>query len=249
MHRAITVVLSLLFSTLVLAHDPAKPPAGAPDAKTVLQKSAEAMSKLKVVAYDLEYKVSGFFAAFMPSVTGHIVMGKESSDGAKRFRYNAKLQKGDSSEVVEVTAGADGTTYYLIDDKTKTVHADIDPQVMGKHQHPVEFTLTRELGMARPFEDVLKGGEVRYERSEKVDDHDCHVVFVQGTTTPGVNWYFSKSDYLPRRVRFALNGPDGKEGGAGETNIRNFTVEPKLEKDPFALVVPPGYKKTDDFAP
>jgi len=184
----------------------------------------------------------------MPSVRGRIVMGKETRDRVKRFRSTVKIERPGSSEVVELTAGADGDIYYLIDDKAKTVYADIDAQVFGKHRDGVEFTLTREFGMAKPFEDVLDGGELRYERDEKVDGEDCYVLHLKSKTEPAALWFFSKRDFLPRRVLFSMKDAKGEEG-SGEATIHNLVVNPEFEKDPFQLVVPQGYQKTDEFAP
>lgn len=248
MYHRIVLTFFILVSIVAKAEEPGKAAGGTPDPKAIVQKSAEAIGKLKVVAYDLEYKVTGFFQYFLPNVNGRVVMGKEAADGAKRFICRVKIQKGDSAEAVDVTAGADGTTYYLIDDKAKTVYADIDPQVMGKHREGIDFTMPREFGMARPFEDALNGGEMKYVRDEKVDGHDCHVVYMKTGITPGVDWYFSKADHLPRRIRFANKDPQGNEG-SGQATLLNLTVDPKLEKDPFELIVPPGYKRTDAFAP
>ena len=236
-------------SLVARAQEPVKTPATSPDPREIVRKAAEAMGKANLVSYDLEYRASGFFSAFLPNVTGRVIMGRESPDGFKRFRVTVKVQRGESADATDVSAGADGDLYYLIDDKTKTVHADIDPQVMGKHRDAIDFTLTREFGMARPFEDALKGGEIKYVKEEKVDGHDCDVVhFKSQYSAPAMDWYFSKKDHLPRRTRFAMAGPDGSEG-AGEATLHNLTVNPKLDKDPFALVVPEGYKKTADFAP
>jgi len=239
----------LFVALAVCAEEPASATNDKPDPKAIVQKAADAISKLKVVSYDLEYKVSGFFEAFFPNLSGAVVMGKESPDKAKRFFCKLKVQKPGSSDATEVTAGADGSTYYLIDDKTKTVHADVDPQVFGKNGDPIEFTIPREFGMQRPFEDALKSGEMNYVREEKVDGHDCHVIHFKSTlTAPAMDWYFSKTDFLPRRTRFTMKDPQSGEG-AGEATMRNLKVDPKLDKDPFALVVPAGYKRTEDFAP
>lgn len=239
----------LVISLVVCAEEPNAATKDKPDPKAIVQKAAESMARLKVVSYDFEYKVSGTFEAFFPSLSGPVVMGKESPDGAKRFFCKLKIQQAGSSEATEVTAGADGTTYYRIDDKTKKVHADIDPQVFGKNGDAIGFTIPREFGMAKPFEDALKAGEMKYVREEKVDGQDCHVVsFKSALTTPVMDWYFSTQDFLPRRTRFAITDPQGNEG-AGEATMHNLKTDPKLDKDPFALVVPAGYKQTTDFAP
>ncbi|MBI3832915.1 MAG: DUF2092 domain-containing protein [Planctomycetes bacterium] len=237
----------LFVAMAMCAEEPSTATKDKPDPKAIVQKSAEAISKLKVVSYDLEYKVSGFFEMWAPNLSGPVVMGKESPDHAKRFSCKLKFQKAGSSDATEVTAGADGTTYYFIDDKTKTVHADIDSQVLGKNGDTISMTLIREFGMAKPFEDALKSGEMKYVREQTVDGHDCHVIsFKSAVTMPEMDWYISKTDYLPRGTRFAMKN-QGSDG-AGEAIIHNLKVDPKLDKDPFALVVPEGYKRTDEFA-
>lgn len=247
--RMSCVILMLVGLIPLYADEPAKPSAGQPDAKAILKQAADAMAKLKMVSYDIEYKVTGFFSFFLPNVSGRVVIGKESPDGAKRFSCKIKIRRGESEESTEVNAGADGETYYLIDDAHKTVHADIDPQVLGKGRDGVDVAVTREFGMSRPFEDALSRGEIRYEREEKVDGHDCHVLYFKSSpTVPAMDWYFSKSDHLPRRIRFWMKDPQGGEG-AGEATFLKLSVNPKFEKDPFALVVPNGYKRTDEFAP
>ncbi len=247
MNRICVATFGLLFSVLVLAEEPAKPSSQSPDARAIVQKSAEAIGKLKVVAYDLEYEVTGWFSAFMPKIHGRIVMCKETPQFVKRFRCTLKIEPA-GSEAVELTAGANGDVYYLIDDKSKTVYADIDPQVFGKHRSAIDFSLTREFGMAKPFYDVLNGGELRYERAEKVDGEDCHVLHLKSQTEPATLWFFSERDHLPRRVLFSMKDAKG-EVGAGEATMHKLDVNPKFDKDPFELVVPQGYKKTDEFAP
>ncbi len=247
--RVLSVTIISVLSTVANAEDPAKPSANAPDVKAIVQKSADAIGKLKVVAYDIEFKCSGFFEMFLPSINGHVILGKESPDGAKRFSCKVKIQQPGSADVKEVTAGADGTTYYLFDDAKKIVYADIDPQVMGKQRDGIDFALTPEFGMAHPFDDALKSGDIKYLRDESVSGQDCWVlVFKSALSKPYMDWYISKSDFLPRRAVFTFKDTKGNEGGS-QVTILNLKVDPKLEKDPFALVVPQGYTKTSDFAP
>lgn len=234
-----------------------------PDPKAIVQRAADAIAKFKVVSYDFEHKASGVFEQFFPNLSGQVVMGKESPDGAKSFFCKLKIKKAGSDEMADVTAGADGTNYYRIDDKDKTVYADIDPQVLGKHRDAIDTAALRELGQAKPFAEALRSGEMKYVGEETVDGHECHVVnFKSSFAAPAIDWFFSKSDFLPRRTRFSV-----KEWGEGsaEGTMKNLKVdsqidrkldskidpktETRLEAGPFALVVPAGYKKTDDFAP
>ena len=84
MPRTYTLMLSLFVSIVAYAQEPAKPVGNPPDAKAIVQKAANAMVKLKVVAFDLEYRVTGFFGAFFPNINGRVVMGKESPDTVMR---------------------------------------------------------------------------------------------------------------------------------------------------------------------
>ncbi len=78
-HR-IVLTCFILVSIVAKPKEPGKAAGGTPDPKAIVQKSAEAMEKLKVVAYDLEYKATGFFQYFLPNVSGRVVMGKEAPD-------------------------------------------------------------------------------------------------------------------------------------------------------------------------
>ena len=63
-------------------------------------------------------------------------------------------------------------------------------------------------------------------------------------------WLLSKKDFLPRLRRNVVILPnETKEWGSWEYAVTNLVPNPKLSEKPFALKVPEGYKKTDDYAP
>ena len=63
------------------------------------------------------------------------------------------------------------------------------------------------------------------------------------------DWYFSKKDSLPRRVDRYQPSESGGERTALILTLSQVTPNPSFVQDPFKVVVPEGFKKTDDFAP
>ncbi len=247
--RGLMAISWVAFSALpVTAQEPAKPKEELTDAEAILGRTIDAMTKLKAVSYDMEYKVTGWFGKFLPNVRGSVVMGKESQHKVKRFRSTLKVEPLDGSAAVELTAGADGDIHYVVDPQTKTVYADIDPGVYGKNQFGIDLSLVREFGLAKPFEDTLNGGELRLEASSEVGGEDCYALWLKPKSEPGSTWFLSKRDFLPRRVSFSMKDEKGVEGG-GELTLSKLVVNPTLPKDAFAVTVPEGYRKTDEFAP
>jgi thiol-disulfide isomerase/thioredoxin len=54
-------------------------------------------------------------------------------------------------------------------------------------------------------------------------------------------WYFSTTDFLPRRVDRIGKDDAGEIMGTALT-LKNVQVDPKFTRDPFALVVPEGFE-------
>ena len=149
----------------------------------------------------------------------------------------------------EITVGSDGKTYFLIDAKAKKVYEDIDPAVVGTAGRSVGLLTMPEYVHPEPFSDEIKGAKQELKGSTKVGDEDCYEVHV--TYTEGgqeATWFFSKKDFLPRRVDRFRQMPTG-EKGSSQLIVTKLTVDPKLDKDPFKLIVPEGFTKIDDFAP
>lgn len=223
---------------------------GAPigDPKAFVQEVIKAIGAAKVVSYDVDYVVTGWFTFFLPNIQGSVVMGKDTELKSQRFRSKLTLEPAGSAEKSTVVAGADGNIYYVIDDATKTVHADIDPAVMGKSRWGIEFAMVKEFSAPDPFAEIVKEGEIKFEGATKVGEIDCVGLRLKSANQPEALWEFSAADHLPRRVTFAQVNEKGEPAKAVMT-LSRLTVHPTFVKAPFELVVPEGYKKTDTFAP
>lgn len=274
MKRIITVTGSCLV-VWVLASGQAL---GDESGKDILKRAAAAAKKITSVSYKAEYTGTGWVAQFVADVRGTAMIGGRSEWDIARFRCDVKLRtprpkdddKDDdkenageakknesqglwSDEVKSFTAGSDGDVYFLIDPQVKIAYEDMDPAVLGTNSRNLQRVILPEFSAKEPFKEALEAKSVEISGSESVAGEDCHRVTVKtGESSPAaVDWYISKKDYLPRKVVRIYNNRSDPEGpqGTTELTISQLVINPKFKADPFKLVVPSGFKKTDEFAP
>lgn len=221
------------------------------DGRTVVTKAAAAIKRAKMVSYTAEYTATGWVAKFVANVQGKALVGKQSKWEIARFRCDVKLRKPGSTEVRELSAGCDGEQFFLVDPVAKTAYQDMDPAVLGKNGRDVQRVVMEEFSSPEPFKEQLEAETIELTGTESVAGVECYRVHIKSDTPPEVDWFFSKKDRLPRKVIRTYANRQDPEGEAGTTQlvISDLVVNPELEKDPFTLVVPEGFAKTDDFAP
>jgi len=140
--------------------------------------------------------------------------------------------------------------------KGKTKIPDQKWKDLLDHFNQPQFVLVNDnfefpdlLGAAsEPFEEALKAKEIELKGTADVAGVACDEIAV--TSEDGQQraiWYFAKEDHLPRRVVRIYKNPEGKEGTTDLT-LTNLVVNPRIA-DPFKPEVPPGFTKTDEFAP
>jgi len=238
-----------MFTALAAGQDPAKKSADLSDPVEILKKADAACKAVEYIQYTASVKGDGAAEKFVPNASGTVVLKGRKKDVPAQNRFEAKVQRPGSSDVSEITVGSDGKTYYLIDAKEKKVYEDIDPQVVGNSGRGVRGLTMAEYLHPEPFSDEIKGTKQELKGSTKIGDEDCyqiHVTYTEGGQE--ADWYFSKKDFLPRRVDRFFSAPTG-EKGSSQLIVTKLTVDPKIDKDPFKLIVPEGFTKIDDFAP
>jgi len=245
-------VIAVCWASTVLAQDASKKDAELTDAKEILKRADAAAKGVKVIKYHATAKGVGADEARMPAVEGSAIFGGWVGLGPAKYRYEVKVKRPGSSDVVEYVAGSDGDIVYLIDSAKKTVYADIDPAVLGSNGRPIRSILVGKIVNPDAFKDELKAEKVELKGTTKVGDHECYEVLVNYGEDAGEGlWALSKTDFLPRRVERTFPQANGEKGGRLVT-LTNVVVNPKPPLDgvdPFTLVVPAGFKKTDEFAP
>lgn len=223
-----------------------------PEAKKILEQSAEAVKKVNFAQYNGELTCTEWISAFLPDVKGKAMIGQPSKYDVPRFRCEVEMippAKPDSDEKPEtrkLTAGSDGDNYYLIDPKEETAYVDMDPAVLGENARNIQRLLMKVLVEKEPYEEELKADTIQKKDDAKVGSEACHVLLVK-TDEGEAHWYISKSDLLPRRVERFYEREN--KMGSIDLVITDLQYSSKSNEDRFAVTVPAGYKKTDDFAP
>lgn len=241
--------LSLLLLSSAVAQDTGKKDRELPDGMEILKKADAAAKALKAVQYKAATKGLGADEARLPKVEGSVVMSGWLNFTPQKFRYDVKVQRPGSSEIVEYSAGSDGNMVYLVDPSKKIAYEDIDPAVLGSNARLVSSIAVRKLLYPEAFAEEIKAEKVELKGVAKVGDQDCYEVHVHYGKDGGDGvWYFSKADFLPRRIDRMTPAPNGETGGR-QTILTDLAINPKFDKDPFKLTLPEGFTKTDDFAP
>ena len=231
--------------------EPSSPSAKSAEAMEIMKKAEQAAKKIKLARYTAEYKATGWVTKHVPHVEGTAVIGEPSEYDLLRFFTEIKLTPYDTKEIVQVSAGCDGDLSYLIDPKAKMVYADIDAAVLGSHERGVQRLLVREFVAEEPFADELKAEKMKLKEDVQVGDEKCHQVLVELQPGRSTIWSISQKDFLPRRIeRIYANRQDPEaEPGTTTLTLTNVVAETKFRIEPFQLKVPPGFAKTDEFAP
>lgn len=247
MPRLKVALLIAAFPLLVLAEDPPKKDGPTAEAMEFAKKTADALVAAKTVTYKATYTPAGWIAKEVPSVEGTATVGDQSKQKVDVFVVNVKIRKDGSEEVTELSAGSDGNEYFMIDPKSKTCYKDMDPAVLGANTRNVQRIVLRDFGLPEPLSGVMKGGEIELRGEVKVGNEDCRELYMKSRDTGTAIWAVSKKDYLPRKVTRIIKNDQGE--ATIELLISDLVVNPQFIRNPFEMICPEGFKKTDEFAP
>lgn len=245
----VQVMILALGCGVVCAQD--KAPAGElTDPVEILKKADEASKAVDSVKYTGKAKGLGADEPKVPTVEGEVILHGYKNGRPEKVRYDAKVTAPGSSDVKEIVMGNDGNEYFLIDKSKKIAYVDIDPAVVGGSGRMVGGLTMLEYVHETPFSDEINADKRELKGSEKIGSEDCYHVWVSyGQQNQEADWYFSKKDFLPRRVDRKFPGQGTNPAGGRQLIVTSLTVAPKFEKDPFKLELPEGFTKSEDFAP
>ncbi|MGD8454553.1 MAG: hypothetical protein PVJ57_22290 [Phycisphaerae bacterium] len=254
------LALVLLAGTVAWAGDKKdeKPAGEMTDPLAILKKTDAAMKAVKAVKYDLTIEATGALKERSAKLEGSVIAAeraKPESDNDKsvlptKFRMETRFTVPNDSEPYHLIGGNDGKDFYLVDFRTKTVYADLDPAVLGSASRVILRGMMIEYLHPRPFDDELGGKQHTLKESKTVDGEDCYAIEViyNIDQAPTVTWFISKKDFLPRGRIDMLTLQDGQKGEIHKM-LSHLVVDPKLSEDAFEIRVPDGFTKTDEFAP
>lgn len=214
----------------------------------ILKKVDTTIKSVSSVRYTGSYRGTGWQSRIKPTSTGTVLMVSGAGRGLRQFHFDTYAKFGGSDETLHFTIGGNDKKFFLIDWQNKIAHHSYDPKVIGRAGRIAQTTKLIEFVHPTPFDDEINADHAKLLASAKVGDEDCYVIHVNYSQGRGeAIWYFSKKDFLPRRVdRVFLR--DG-ERGTTELIITNLVVSPKIKKNELQLTLPEGFKETEDFAP
>jgi hypothetical protein len=218
------------------------------EARRILEKSRDALEKVRMARYDAKYRGTAWITAYVPAIEGSVVVGEPSEYDVTRFRCDVKLTPIGSEENLRLIAGSDGDMYYVIDHQTRLAHADIDPAVMGSRPRDPRRVVADIFISKEPLKQELETEQIELQEDAEIGGEPCHTILITYGETRQSIWFVSKNDYLPRRVVRVYKNEAGEEGTT-ELELTNLKADTKLDRAPFELKVPEGYTRTDDFAP
>ena len=131
------------------------------------------------------------------------------------------------------------------------------PSLRGSRAHSGQFVWrsqsaprSENIGVRRtlaPAFGPCKGGEIELKGDVKVGEEECREIYMKFPDTGAMTWAVSKKDMLPRKVTRIVKGEEGE--ATTELVISDLVVNPQFVRNPFEMICPEGFKKTDDFAP
>ena len=260
MNRALSVMLGLCVAASAFAQDAnesgkkqdKKPESVAkPDDSKVLailKKVDAATKKVKTVSYNVTVKGTGTLEARTPKLTGKVILAGRAAEGLDKYFIEFKGETPNGSRV-EGTMGSDADEFFLLDPKTKTAHVDIDGSVLGAAGRWLRLLGMIEFVHPTPFSDEINGDRREMKGDKKIGGEECYVINVVYSGGQGeATWYFSKKDFLPRRVDRWQRGAT-TERAATVVILTELKADPKIDTSIFKAKIPDGWTKTDEPAP
>lgn len=219
------------------------------EALEIVKKVDAAIKKIDSVRLEARATPTGSVEAFLPASEGTAVLIGWNGSTAEKFYSHVTTKRQGTGETLELTGGGDGETYFIIDHGAKQAYEDMDPLVLGSGRNPLAAVGMIEFVHDRPFDDEINADKLELLGEEKVGQEDCYKVHVVYSGGQGESlWFFSKSDYLPRRRVRKFDIPQQGEG-ALEITITKLELDPQVEPEMFKLQLPEGYEQIDDFYP
>lgn len=246
MRRCGWAVFSLLLACLPVAADESQRSA---EALAILEKVDAAAKAVSSVRYGLTVERGGAASELAGPSESEVVMSGWTGNIPQKFFMRVKGTRQDGETPLDVSAGGNGDTFFLVDHQTKKGYEDIDPGVLGSDTALLFGAAMIEFVHATPFNDELNGERVELLGTETIGVVECYKIDVVYAGGRGHStWWFGKADHLPRQRLRHLTLGDGGEGTI-QLTVRDLDTSPDFDDATFAMALPEGYEQIDDFAP
>ena len=218
------------------------------EAVKIFRKVDAAAKAVTGVRYKVSSEPSGVATTFVAPAEGGGVMFGWTGQQPEKFAMKVKTTQPGTDEPLEFTGGGDGETFFLVDHVGKKAYEDFDPAVMGSGGQALFAVVMAEFVHPTPFSDEINADVAELQGTETVAGVECHKIHVVYSGGRGEStWFVSTEDYLPRRRIRHFTTPQGE--GSLDIVISELEVDPEVGDGDFAMKLPEGYERVDDFAP
>jgi thiol-disulfide isomerase/thioredoxin len=225
------------------------------DPREIVQKASEAINKLKAITYEAAYVGHGAMGNY-PSYQGTVALERVSTPNGLRARISIE---GSGFYPGESTARTyrstyDGQTVKWLNHKARNLverelpESNLDQkdwgELIGHFGRPGASTILWEFLIENPFENILKSELLEYQGAISIEGELCHIIYHEEIQSASKRkrmkqWYFSESDFLPRKME-SLTNQDGRIGVLALT-IAGVRLSNTLSPKTFVVSVPEDY--------
>ena len=220
------------------------------EAVEILKRAAVAMKGIAAVRYEARIEPGGIGETFWPRAEGSAILAGWSDFLRRpaRFWIHIDTVRKGSEEVVPVTMGGDGDSFFVIDHGTRRGYEDMDPGVLGAHQQTLSRFEMTEFVLEDPYRDEIEANGVELVGVESFEGEDCYKIRVQYSAGRGeATWLLAVEDVLPRYRKQSFSIPQGE--GSLAITFTDLKIDPRIEPGLFKMTLPVGYQQINDFAP
>ncbi len=234
MKESASLALTLVVAASALAQDMKDP-------REILRKADAATKNVQAAQYEAQYEGLGGVKDAAMQVSGKAMLQKIDADNNQyRILIRAQARKPGSERTVAVEIGTDGQTWFAIWPSEKKVSKGEGGWAFGGATVAGALMMP-EYVRAAPFVDEINADKAELQGVEAIAGERCYKIQVEYAegSSPSI-WYFSTSDFLPRRLDRLGKNASGETVGTSLT-LRDLAINPEISETTFALNVPEGF--------
>ena len=225
-HLAIVAMWSVMVSPAL---------AGPPEAAEILKSARAAAKTIQSVRYQAKLYTEGNLARHLRSRKGEVTLVR--TDGPL-----AKVRIESAGDELGLQLVCDGAVACLTDHE-KREFVRKEGEQARKLMVSRGLLIIWDLISEESYEKEIASGNATYEGIQVVDGLECDVVSVNPSGDKvEVRWYFSTTDFLPRRVERILSSELGG-GGKLTFTLGSLELNPVVADSMFQAERPEGYSR------
>lgn len=214
-----------------------------PQARQVLEKMVETIEQAETITYRVQMHGEGGMFGMLPRSTGTVTMKRQTPPAAGitgnwRIRMDGRTTGTD--QPFEFLVVSDGQRYSWLDHENRRLIYRAHSASRGRPTDTAAQILIPSIAEGSPLQRDLAAPTIQLVEQVTLDGEVCDVVLVDpGEMMPKTNWTIARSDGLPRRAEWLVQG--GAFDNRQIWTITNVKLNAEYDDSLFALVAPEGF--------